>query len=66
MKPIQKPKWLLFAEECRAIMEKDRPSKDGRRREDTMRRNWMTACSQYGYEGTHAEWRYLMGFRGRR
>jgi hypothetical protein len=66
MNKIQKPAWLIFAQERREYFGKCKISKGGRREEDSMYRDFRKACDEMGYEGTMQDWFYLMGWRGTR
>jgi len=63
---LKKPRWLLFADECKAALANRKGSKGGKREECDIHRWYLDACQEHGYEGTEDDWFYLLGWRGRR
>jgi hypothetical protein len=55
-----KPAWYLYAQEAQKILDQVKPSRSGSNEERAMLATYRTACAQKGYEGTEADWQFLL------
>ena len=66
MNPIKKPEWLLYAQRVRVELGNIKDIKSGKRTERAAISAYRKARDEMQYEGTFADWSFLVGLLPRR
>jgi hypothetical protein len=66
MNTIKKPEWLLYAHQVRVEPGNIKDTKSGKRTERAAVNAYRSACNEMQYEGTFADWSFLVGLLPRR